>query len=223
MRNISKWMAAAALLLPVASQAQNPVVPRETPLASPYQRYTTYQISLRYGVFQPVGSLAEYTGDIANRNFAVAGEWVMPRTNLSFGGQFSNQYFSDRLPRQVYRLTSGADISAVQSRSFQVRSLLATAKYHFADVTARLRPYAQVGAGVAFVEYGQYLGNLEADVNNSFRFGTQAALGTRFVFKREGGLGLDAQVAYHYVPYNYGMVSNPSAVGVWVGIFYRWW
>jgi len=211
------------LLLPAALLAQQPVVVRDIPPVSPYQRYTTYMATLRYGVAQPLGGLAGYTDQFSTRNFALAGEWIMPG-NLSFGAQYSGNYFTKRLPRQLYRFGDGADVSAVQTRTVNVQSLLATGKYHFAGVNAPVRPYMQVGLGAALVNYGLYWGSLSDEANGStVHFSSQIAIGSRFLFGRESHWGADVQAAYQYVPYSRAGISNVSSVGASVGVVYRWW
>lgn len=202
--------------------AQEPVVPRQEVATSPYQRYTTYQVTLRYGVVQPMSGLSDYVSDLGTRNFSLAGEWVL-RDKFSFGAQYTDNYFKKRMPRQLYQTTSGADISAVQTRTFSVQSLMATGKYHFADVSSIVRPYVGAGAGVAFADYTYYLGNLEADGKQKFAFAGQVAIGSRFLFGTESHWGADVQLNYQYLPFSYNEVSNGSTVGGWIGIVYRWW
>ncbi len=209
-------------LIVCSAWAQEPVVPRQEPVSSPYQRYTTYQVTFRYGVVQPLSGLSDYVDDLGTRNFSLAGEWVL-RNNLSFGAQYSDNYFKKRMPRQVYQTTSGADISAVQTRTFSVQSLLATGKYHFADVNSIVRPYVGVGAGVAFADYTYYMGSLEGESKQQFAFAGQVAIGSRFLFGRESHWGVDAQLNYQYLPFSYNQVTNGSTVGGWIGIVYRWW
>jgi hypothetical protein len=216
------WMGLFTGFIVVSAWAQEPVVPRQEPLTSPYQRYTTYQVTFRYGAVQPLSGLSDYVGDLGTRNYSLAGEWVRPN-DWSFGVQYSDNYFRKRMPRQVYQTTSGADISAVQTRTFSVQSLLATGKYHFADVTSVVRPYVGAGAGIAFADYTYYLGSLEGDSQRKFKFAGQLAIGSRFSFGRESHWGADVQLNYQYLPFSYNEVSNASTAGGWIGIFYRWW
>jgi opacity protein-like surface antigen len=211
------------LLIPMALLAQQPTVPRETLPASPYQRYTTYMVTFRYGVAQPLGGLGDYIDRLSTRNFTLAGEWVRP-SNLSFGLQLNTNYFNKRLPRQTYQFGDGADVSAVQTRSINVQSLMATGKYHFSDVTASVRPYVQIGLGAALVDYGLYWGSLSAEENGStVHFASQVAVGSRFLFGSEGHWGADVQAAYQYLPYSRAGINNISSLGASVGVFYRWW
>ncbi len=211
-----------AALITGISSAQEPVVPREQPRISPYQRYTTYQVTFRYGVVQPLSGLSDYVDALGTRNYSLAGEWVLTN-NVSFGAQYSDNYLKKRLPRQIYSTTSGADVSAVQTRTFSVQSLLATGKYHFAEVNSIVRPYVGFGAGVAFADYTYYLGNLEGDSQRKFTFAGQAAIGSRILFGPESHWGADVQLNYQYLPFSYNQVTNASMVGGWVGIVYRWW
>lgn len=222
MRNTG-FLILAALLAPLALLAQQPVVPRQTTLASPYQRYTTYMVTLRYGVAQPLGGLAGYIDRTGTRNLMLSGEWVRPG-NASFGVQYGSNYFSKRRPRQLYTFGDGADVSAVQTRTVTIQSLLATGKYHFAGVNARVRPYVQAGLGAALVEYGLYWGGLSDEQNGStVHFTAQAAIGSRFLFGSEGHWGADVQAGYQYVPYARAGISSLASAGASIGIFYRWW
>jgi len=229
MKNIKSGLVLLSIcLLPGAVWAQAPVVPRQDVSTSPYQRYTTYQVTLRYGVLQPLSGLNNYIDAPGIRNYSLAGEWVLPG-NFSFGAQFSDNYFQKRLPRQVYETTNGSKISAVQTRTLSVQSLQAMGKYHFADVTSIVRPYVQLGAGVALTDYTYYLGSLEGERSSRFTFAGQAALGSRFLFGRESRFGADVQLNYQYIPFSFNIpfssnqIPNVATAGAWVGVFYRWW
>ncbi|MDJ1484731.1 acyloxyacyl hydrolase [Cytophagaceae bacterium YF14B1] len=223
MKNSKLWIGiVCTFLLSVTGFAQAPVVPREAPQSSPYQRYTTYQVTFRYGLFKPQSGLSDYIDDMGTRNYSLAGEWVLNKS-FAFGAQYTSNYFQKRLPRQVYETTSGAQISAVQTKTFSIQSLQATGKYYFADVTAIVRPYVQAGVGIAYADYTYYLGSLEGDSQGKFNFAAQAAIGTRVLFGRESHFGLDLQLNYQHIPFSYNEVSNAGIAGGWVGIFYRWW
>jgi hypothetical protein len=84
---------------------------------SPYERYTTYRVSVTGGLGLPVGTFSDYMDKTTLRNYTLGLDFVFPKNNLSLGVSVGSQYFQNRLPRQVYNF-DGQDVSAVQTRTF---------------------------------------------------------------------------------------------------------
>ena len=207
-------------LVPLTLRAQGYYQPAPPTVTSPFDRYTTYQITARYNVALPLGDFAKYIDRASVRGATITGEWMLPN-RFSAGLQVGYQYFQQRLPRQIYQI-SGSDVSAVQTRTFTTTPIMAIGKYHLANSSAALRPYVQVGAGGSLNKYTNYFGSL-SDGKNGFAFAGNAAVGTRFVFGRQGNFGADFQVGYSYNSFKYAYMKSYSAVNASVGLVYRWW
>lgn len=215
----------AVVLAPLSLRAQqDPYYQPRNPvgtMVSPYDRYTTYQVSLRYTAAMPLSEFKNYIDQASVRGFTVSGEWLFPG-NFSLGAQFGYQSWTQRLPRQIYQLTDGSELSAVQTRSFTARPIQLIGKYHLAPSSAAIRPYVQVGAGASLTENTTYYGSL-SDGYNGFRFAASGAVGTRILFGRNGNFGADLSVGYQHISANFDYVKTYSALTGSVGVVYRWW
>lgn len=213
-------------LTPFLSQAQQPGyydpnrVGTPLPTSSPYERYNSRQVTLRYGIAVPTGGLTNYVADPAKLNLSLSIENVFTR-RFSLGGQVGYTYFQERLPRQVFS-TPGQDISAVQTRTFSAVPVMAIGKAYLTGVNAPIRPYAQLGLGGAFVDYANYYGTL-SDAKNGIRFAGTAAVGSRFLFGKRSSFGADLQAGIQFIPFKYADVTNAATLNASVGVFYRWW
>lgn len=221
------WLTAAllsGLLAPALAQG----IPDEPRNAynlmreSTYNRYVTFNASLRYGVGLPLGTQRDYISQLSPANALVAMEWQFPQ-NFSLGLQSGYQYSQQRLPRAVYSLPeSGEDISAVQTRTLTVTPVLASAAYYFSDPAAPIRPYVQLAGGGAFVNYTNFYGNL-ADQDKRFAGMIAPAVGVKVFGKREKGLGGEIQAQYQNAFYKYNELSNPSNLMLSAGLTYRFY
>lgn len=203
-------------LFPALLQAQVPIYKE----ISPYERYTTYAVTVRPGLGLPMGGLKDYISKSTLLNYSIGGEVVFKR-RFSVGALVSYGAFEQREPRRVYA-GDGVDISAVQTRTFSNVALVATGAYHFAGVNAPLRPYVQAGVGFGLNEYANYWG-LISDTQNGFRVQWRPAVGAKILFKKEGHLAADVQAAWMYSPFEYGYMSHYSNVSLSLGLSYRWW
>ena len=190
---------------------------------SPYERYTTYRISVTGGLGLPMGSFGDYMEKSTLRNYSILMDFVFPKNNLSVGVSLGSQYFKNRLPRQVYNFDS-QDVSAVQTRTLSAIPLVVTGSYHIGKVNAPIRPYVQVGLGGAFAELANYYGTIPTG-DNGFRFVAQAGAGIRALFNKNGKFGLEAGVTYQHLPFEVAGegVKDASSFNVRAGLFYRWW
>ena len=190
---------------------------------SPYERYTTYRISVTGGLGLPMGSFGDYMEKSTLRNYSILMDFVFPKNNLSVGVSLGSQYFKNRLPRQVYNFDS-QDVSAVQTRTLSAIPLVVTGIYHIGKVNAPIRPYVQVGLGGAFAELANYYGTIPTG-DNGFRFVAQAGAGIRALFNKNGKFGLEAGVTYQHLPFEVAGegVKDASSFNVRAGLFYRWW
>ncbi|MEZ0607181.1 hypothetical protein ACAW74_01640 [Fibrella sp. WM1] len=225
------WLTAAllsGLLVPALAQ-RNPEAPRSAePNAynlmreSTYNRYVTFNASLRYGVGVPLGTQRNYINQLSPANALVTMEWQFPQ-NFSLGLQSGYQYSQQRLPRAVYSFPeTGEDISAVQTRTLTVTPVLASAAYYFSDPAAPIRPYVQLAGGGAFINYTNFYGTL-ADQDKQFAGMIAPAIGVKIFGKREKGLGGEIQAQYQNAFYKYNELNNPSNLMLSAGLTYRFY
>ena len=135
---------------------------------------------------------------------------------FSLGLNIGFQDFYQKFPRGLYKLSDGSDISAVITNSVQTIPLLATARYNFMP-EGRVQPYATAGAGAAFVTNKQYLGEYPNE-NNKFSFAAKPGIGVYIPFRKQGQVGLNLGVNYHYIAYKEAGISNLSYLGFTAGI-----
>ncbi|MEI7583790.1 OmpW family outer membrane protein [Runella sp.] len=190
---------------------------------SPYERYTTYRVSVTGGLGLPAGTFGDYMDKTSLRNYTLGLDFVFPKNNMSLGVSVGSQYFKNRLPRQVYNF-DGQDISAVQTRTFSAYPLVVTGSYHIGKVNSLVRPYIQVGVGGAYAEVANYWGAI-ATGDNGFKFVAQAGAGVRVLFKKTGNLGLELGATYQHIPFTVESegIKDASTLNVRAGLFYRWW
>lgn len=190
---------------------------------SPYERYTTYRVSLTGGLGLPSGTFKDFMSKNTLHNYNIGVDFVFPKNNFSAGFSVGSQYFQNRLPRQVYRF-DGQDVSAVQTRVLSAYPLVVTGSYHFAKVNAPIRPYLQAGVGGAFTDLANYYGTI-ATGDNGFKVVAQVGAGVRVLFSAKGNLGLEAGATYQYIPFDVASegIKDVSTLNARVGLFYRWW
>ena len=190
---------------------------------SPYERYTTYRVSVVDGLGVATGTFNDFMTKNTLHNYSLGIDFVFPKNNFSAGMIFGSQYFKNRLPRQVYRF-DGQDVSAVQTRVLSAYPVLLTGSYHFSKVNAAIRPYLQVGLGGAFTELSNYYGTITTG-DNGFKFTAQATAGTRVLFSTKGNWGLEASATYQHVPFEIASqsIKDVSSFNLRAGLFYRWW
>lgn len=187
---------------------------------STYNRYVTFNGSIRYGIGLPMGTSRNYIDKISPANALVTMEWQFPQ-QFSLGLQSGYQYSQQRLPRAVYQL-GDETISAVQTRTLTITPVMATAAYYFADPAAAIRPYVQIAGGGAFVNYTNFYGIL-SDANKKFAGAIAPAIGVKVFGKREGGLGGEVQAQYQNVFYNYNEINNAQTLMLSAGLTFRFY
>ncbi|NID13225.1 hypothetical protein [Fibrivirga algicola] len=187
---------------------------------STYNRYVTFNGSVRYGIGMPIGTSRNYIDKLSPANVIATMEWQFPQ-QFSLGLQTGYQYSQQRLPRAVYEL-GDETISAVQTRTLTITPVMATAAYYFADPAAAIRPYVQLAGGGAFVNYTNFYGTL-SDGNKKFAGAVAPAIGLKVFGKREGGLGGEVQAQYQNVFYNYNEINNAQNLMLSAGLTFRFY
>ena len=185
-----------------------------------YERFVSGRATVFYGLGMPLGSQQNFIDKMGNRNFAVAVEAMFPG-RFSVGARIGQQYVTERLPRQVFSFEDGTDISAVQTRALTTIPLLAIGSVYLNDVTSVFRPYVQLGAGGAYVDYARYYGTL-VDQKTGIRGAVAPAVGAKFQFGKNNNLGGEIQAQYQHVFFKYNELKNSTNLLFSVGLSYRW-
>jgi hypothetical protein len=203
--------------------AQNTPAPKLYTLPSPYDRYTHYLATARFKGAVPIGSFADnYIDKASFQNVSISIEWVLRNSPISIGGEIGSSYFQKRLPRAVYE-GSEEDISAVQTRTLSQYPIEVFGNYHFLSKNSTVQPYVQVSGGISLVDYTLYFGSLSTQHQKvAPKYGI--GLGSKFLFKKDGSLGLDVRVKYDGTSYKHEYIEKGvSSVNGSIGVFYRWW
>jgi outer membrane protein W len=175
---------------------------------SPYERYTTYMLTVRGGVALPQSGMSDFI-DNNGVNFSVSMDWVL-KNNISFGAEIGYMTFRKFVPRRTYSSADGGvDVSAVQNRAFNIVPLTLTGSYYLASSSSLFRPYIQVGGGIAYVDYTNYWGYLLDDANK-MKLTTRAAIGVKLNLKKTafGSLGADIRVGYQATSFDYNFAKS---------------
>lgn len=185
-----------------------------------YERFVSGRATVFYGIGMPIGSQKDYIDKGGNRNFGLAVEAMFPG-RFSVGARIGQQYVSERLPRQTYTFDDGSEISAVQTRTLNVVPLLAIGSVYLNDIHSVFRPYLQLGAGGAYVDYAKYYGTL-IDQKTGVRAVLAPAVGAKFQFGKNSDFGGEIQAQYQNVFFKYNELKNSSNLLLSVGLSYRW-
>jgi len=194
-------MAIALLLTGIIAQAQR-------------KGQTQMDIQLNVGI--PAGSLKETVNETSFRG-AKASIMYGLSNNLSIGFGTGYQDFYQKVPRQMYKLEDGSDLSAVRSFSIQTIPLLATVKYQFSP-GALVQPYAAVGVGGNLVNYSDMAGQFSLENKAKFGFAARPEAGVMIPFKRGGENGFTIGASYNIMPFNSSQFSNLNSIGVHAGV-----
>ncbi len=206
-------------VLPALAQEK----PKLYTIASPFERYTHYLATARFMGAVPMGSFKDnYIDKSSFQNFSLSIEWVLRNSPLSVGGEIGSTYFEKRVPRALYEGQDGT-ISAVQTRTVSQYPVELFANYHFLPRNSQVQPYVQISSGASILDYTVYYGTLSSQ-DQKVRFKYGIGVGSKFLFKKDGTLGLDVRVKYDGTAYKYDYIDKGiSSVNGSIGLFYRWW
>ena len=206
-------------VLPALAQEK----PKLYTIASPFERYTHYLATARFMGAVPMGSFKDnYIDKSSFQNFSLSIEWVLRNSPLSVGGEIGSTYFEKRVPRALYEGQDGT-ISAVQTRTVSQYPVELFANYHFLPRNSQVQPYVQISSGASILDYTVYYGTLSSQ-DQKVRFKYGIGVGSKFLFKKDGTLGLDVRVKYDGTAYKYDYIDKGiSSVKGSIGLFYRWW
>lgn len=212
-------IAAFLILGCIPAFAQEPA-PKLYTLASPYDRYTHYQVTARFTGAVPLGSFSDYIDKSSFENYSIAMEWIM-LNSVSVGGEIGYSYFKQRLPRALYQ-SGDQTISAIQTRTLTQYPIQAFVNYQFLR-NNMVQPYLQVSAGGSILDYTVYYGTL-ADQKQKFSLTYGVGIGSKFLFRKDGNFGADVRIKYAGTSFKYDYLSSGiSSLNTSVGLFYRWW
>ena len=194
-------LAVAALILGAAAQAQ--------------QKGKTV-MDVQYNVALPSGSLKETVDENSLRGVqASILHGITDKLSIGFGTGF--QDFYQKVPRQLYKLEDGSDLSAVRSFSIQTIPLLAQAKYQF-NPGAAIQPYAALGVGGNLVNYTDMVGEFNLEQKAKFGFAARPEAGVYVPFRKGGETGLTVGASYNFMPFNTNQFDNLNSIGIHAGV-----
>lgn len=194
-------LAVAALFLGVAAQAQ--------------QKGKTV-MDIQYNVALPSGSLKQTIDETSLRGAQASVLYgITDKLAIGFGTGF--QDFYQKIPRQLYKLSDGSDLSAVRSFSIQTIPLLAQAKYQF-NPGAAVQPYAALGVGGNLISYNDMAGEFNLEQKAKFGFAVRPEAGLYIPFRKDGETGLTLGASYNFMPFKSSQFDNLNSIGLHAGV-----
>ena len=162
------------------------------------------------GDFKDLVNKTSYMGWTGNLMYGINN-----KISVGLGTGFQDYY--QKYPRDVYKLTSGGDISAVITNSVQTIPILAMSHYNFLPA-GKVQPYAGVGVGAVVVMYRQYLGEFD-DSRNKTGFAVRPEAGVYIPFsKYQESAGITINAVYNYMKFGYNGLDNVDSWGIGAGI-----
>jgi opacity protein-like surface antigen len=193
--------ALAALLIGVAAQAQ--------------QKGKT-QMDIQYNVALPMGSFKNTISETSARGGQAS---IMYGLTNQFAIGFGTGYqdFYQKMPRQLYKMNDGSDLSAVRSYSIQTIPLLVQGKYQFSPGAA-VQPYAALGVGGNLVSYNDLVGEFTLEQKTKIGFAARPEAGLFIPFKKAGETGFTLGASYNIMPFSNADFSNLNNLGIHAGV-----
>ena len=171
---------------------------------------------LQYNVALPAGSFKETVSETSFRGGQVKFMYGISN-NFAIGFGTGFQDFYQKVPRQVYKLSDGSDLSAVRSFSVQTIPLLAQAKYQFAP-GGTVQPYAAIGVGGNLISYSDMAGQFSVEETAKFGFAARPEVGVFVPFKKEGEAGFMVGASYNIMPFKTSEFNNVNSIGIHAGV-----
>ncbi|MDB5192504.1 MAG: porin family protein [Segetibacter sp.] len=171
-----------------------------------------------YNVSMPVGSFKEdYVSKTSFRGgYGAVNYHFNPR--FALGLNVGYQSFYERFGRQTYKMDNNQTVSAVVTNTVELMPVLVKGTFFpMGNSTAKVQPYVAAGAGVNFVNYGQYLGEFGGN-DFSTPLTVQGGTGVSVAFGKTKTSAFKIGANYNYVPYNRNELTNLNSVGVHAGI-----
>lgn len=159
------------------------------------------------------GSLRGFTGDVT---VGLNNQWAL---GLGFG----TQDFYQKYPMATYDLAPNQQVSAVVTNSIQIMPLLFKAMYTpFQGSTRLIQPYVTAGAGIAFVNYNQYLGEFSSNNTPKGQLSAMADGGIMIPFnKYNSNTAFQLGASFQYVHFNQPDAMALNTVNIHAGFIFR--
>jgi len=173
-------------------------------------------LKLNYSVAVPTGSYKDLINNTSYRGFGAELMYHV-NTKVSIGLETGSQDFSQKYPRDLYKMPDGSDISAVVSNSVQTVPILLKAQYNLLPGKA-VQPYIALGAGGNIMTYNQYAGEFSNDSKTKFGFAARPEAGVYIPFGKYNRAGLSLGAGYNFMPFNYNGIDNLNNITARAGI-----
>lgn len=174
------------------------------------------RLGINYTIASPVGAFKDFIGKTTGRAGDLSFLYGL-NDKLSVGAELGFRDFYEKLPRQLYKLSDGSDISAVVSNVAQVIPLMAKATYNFLPA-ARIRPFVSAGAGVSFVSFNQYVGEYTNIAVNKISFIASPSGGISIPVGRQKTVAVNLTAFYTFLPFDDDYAKNLNHAGGKIGI-----
>jgi opacity protein-like surface antigen len=179
----------------------------------------TVKLTADYSFALPMSDLKDFVDNKSSARGWNADIMYGITNKLSLGAGFGYQSFSKKYRRQIYH-TGGSDISAVLNNSVEIMPLQVMAKYNFLP-SAAIQPYVMAGVGAQLALYRQTLGEYDWDSRNRVGFAATPAAGIIVPLSKRNGIAFNAEAAYNYMPFNYGIVNNLNNLAIRGGLTFE--
>ena len=179
------------------------------------------KVNLFYDYSMPLGSFKnDYINKNSPRGFtADILYWFKPQWGI--GGSVGYQDYYQKIPRDIYKLSDGSDISAVVTNSMQIVPIVAKAMYMpMAEKGSFIEPYLSAGAGINIINYSQYLGEFGGSQGKA-KFTAQAGAGIKIPFGKNRNAGFMLGAAYNFSPYNENNIKALNTVNLQAGFQFK--
>lgn len=154
--------------------------------------------TLSYEPATPLGDMTDFISKSSLRGLSGSVEWfVNDKITAGFNIQWTGFY--EKEDRATFEFDAGA-VTATAWKEFYILPLYATAKYHFME-EGRVRPYAGVSTGVAYVEQMAQVGTYEFTEKN-WRYALAPEAGARIPMGMEKQWGFNLKLRYQMIFYN---------------------
>jgi hypothetical protein len=184
-----------------------------------YAQDNKLKLEVGYNVSAPLGQFKNnYISNTSFNGFTSEVKYAFnPKFSLGLNMGYQNYY--QKYGREVYKMDNNQTISAVVTNNMEIMPLLVRGTYFPMGGALSVQPYLSGGAGINFVNYGQYLGEF-GGAQSTASFAAQAGAGVLVPFGKTHQSGVKLGATYNYVPYNKNDISNLNNVGANIGVVF---
>lgn len=180
------------------------------------------KMELSYNVSAPMGS---FKNDFINKTSFRGGSGEISYTfnpQFSLGVHSGFQSYYQKFDRQVYKLSGNQTVSAVVSNTIDIVPVMLRGTFSplGTSATAKVQPYVSAGAGLALVNYAQYLGEFGSSQSSS-PFAAQAGAGVKIPFGRSyNQTAFKLGATYNYINYKANELTGLNNLGFHAGVVF---